>query len=175
MRNRILVSALVAVLVLPCAANSRRDPLNPKEVDQLREVSQDAPKRLKLFVEFARERMTAIEQLHSDPRLAINRGPKMHDLIQDFGNIVDEMDDNIDMYSDRKMDLRKPLKEVIEADSEFQAKLGAIKGSLTEAALANESRDYQFILDDSIEAVNMSLVHARKLLEEQNVQFAKKR
>jgi hypothetical protein len=171
----ILVCAFVVALALACAASPRRDPLNPNEIDQLREASQDAPRRLKLYVEFARARMKAIDELRSDPRLAVGRGPKLHDLIQDFGIIVDEMDDNIDMYANRKTDLRKPLKDVIQADGEFQTKMQAIKESLDDPALANESRDYQFVVDDADEAVNTSLDNARKLLDEQSVEFAKKK
>jgi regulator of replication initiation timing len=173
--SAVVASILIAALSLPCVANPRRDPLNPNEVDQLREASQDPPKRLKLYVAFARARMTEIEQLRSDPRLAVDRGPKTHDLMQEFGELIDEMDNNIDMYADRKADLRKPLKEVIEADSEFQMKLRTIKESLNDAAFANESKDYQFVVNDAVEAVDMSLDNARKLLEEQNVQFAKKK
>jgi hypothetical protein len=171
----IQIAAVLVMLVLPCVAIPRRDPLNPKEVDELRESNQDPPKRLKLYVEFARTRMSAVEQLRSDPRLAVRRGQKTHDLIQDFVTIIDEMDDNVDMYADHKVDLRKPLKEVVQADSEFQTKLQAIKSSLADAAFSNESRDYQFVVDDAIEAVNTSLYNGKKLLEDQNIQFAKKK
>ncbi|HUR37616.1 MAG TPA: hypothetical protein VM009_07345, partial [Terriglobales bacterium] len=47
----------------------RRDPLTETEVDQLREVTQEPIKRIKLIVKFARARMLAMEQLRSDPKL----------------------------------------------------------------------------------------------------------
>ena len=39
------------------------------------------------------------------------------------------LNDNIDTFVERKSDLRKPLKAIIEADTEFQAKLRALKSS----------------------------------------------
>ena len=173
-RAAIPLAILLAALALPCAG-TRRDPLNSKETDQLREASQDPPKRLKLLVEFARARLSSIEQLRSDPRSAVGRGPQVHDLMEDFGNLVDEMDDNLDMYAEHKADLRKPLKEIIQADSEFQAKISAIQQSLGSATFADESGDYKFVVQDALESISMSLDHARKLLDEQKEEFAKKK
>ena len=48
-------------------------------------------------------------------------------MLEDFLALYDELNDNIDMYVGRKDDIRKPLKLIIEADTEFQSKLRAIK------------------------------------------------
>ena len=48
-------------------------------------------------------------------------------MLDDFLLLYDELNDNIDTYVDRKDDIRKPLKVIIEADTEFQAKLRALK------------------------------------------------
>ncbi len=173
-RAAIPIAILLAALALPCVGE-RRDALNSKETDQLRDANQDPAKRLKLLVEFAHARLAQVEQLRSDPRSTVGRGPQVHDLVEDFGNIVDEMDDNLDMYAEHKADLRKPLKEIIQADSEFQSKIGAIQQSLGSAAFADESRDYQFVVGDALESIRMSLDHARKLLDEENEAFAKKK
>src|SRR2546421_4584360 len=100
-----------------------RDPLTEKEVDQLRETAIEPEKRLKLMVEFTKARMVAIEQLRTDPKLAKDRGQKIHDLLEDIASLVDEVDDNVENYSQRSADLRKPLKQVVEMDSDFQGKL----------------------------------------------------
>ena len=47
--------------------------------------------------------------------------------LQDFLDVYDELNENIDTYVGRKSDLRKVLKTVIEADTEFQAKLRALR------------------------------------------------
>jgi hypothetical protein len=176
--KRIWIALFALALALPLAAQRReRDPLNSKEVDELRESRQDPEKRLKLFVEFARARMQQIQQLRTDPRLAEDRGPKLHDLLQDLGNIVDEMDDNVDMYATDKFDIRKPLKEIIEADTEFQKNLQSMKeAGASDSGLAEEIRkNYQFVLEDTTDSVNSSLASAKDTLSEQEEQAKDKK
>lgn len=162
------------LLTLPTYAQ-KRDPLNAQEVDQLRETAQEPDKRIKLFVKFARARMLAVEQVRSDPKLAKDRGSRLHDLLEDFLNLNDELDDNLDDYSGRKADLRKPLKEVIQAESDFQLKLRGIKESLSDPKLAAEAKEYEFVLENALEAVTQSLENDRKLLDDQTEQFAKQK
>jgi len=152
-----------------------RDPLNDKEVDQLRETAIEPDKRLKLMVEFTKARMLAIDQLRSDPKLAKDRGKRIHDLLEDLGTLVDEIDDNVDDYNQREADLRKPLKEIVQMDTEFQAKLREIKNAEQDPKNIDEASDYKFALDDAVESVDQSATTTRKLLEEQNVKFAKKK
>lgn len=176
MRTRLAIFALLVLAVtLAPAQRRRRDPLTDPETDQLREVAVEPEKRLKLYVKFARARMAAIEQLRSDPKFAEDRGQRLHDLLEDLGAIVDEMDRNVDEYDRQKQDLRKPLKDVIEADSEFQLKLRAIKDAAAEPALAREARDYKFVLDDTIESVNASADAARETLQTEIEEFKKKK
>ncbi len=144
----------------------QRDPLTEKEVDDLREVAQEPDKRLKLLVKYARARMAAVDQVRGDPKLAADRGKQMHDLLDDFGGIMDEIDDNLDDYERRNLDMRKGLKELIEADSEFQLKLRALKEA-AEGASAEEARDYSFVLQNVVETVNTQLDTARQMLQDQ--------
>ena len=115
-------------LCSPLWAQRRRDPLNPLEIDQLRDAMLDPDERLKLYVKFSRDRMTKLEQMRSDPKTT-ERARQTHDMLEDFLAVYDELNDNIDMYVGRKDDIRKPLKAIIEADTEFQSKLRALKNS----------------------------------------------
>lgn len=162
-RRMVRMACLMVLLVASAAAQRRRDPLNPVEVDQLRDAMLEPDTRLKLYVKFARDRMTALEKIRSDPK-ASNRAGQTHDLLSDFLAIYDELNDNIDMYFDRKDDIRKPLKVVLEADTEFQAKLRAIKDSPnTDAA---EAKQYQFVLTNAIDTVDSSADDHRKTIAE---------
>jgi peptidoglycan hydrolase CwlO-like protein len=178
-RKTWLAGLLLGVMLSSVAtAQARRDPLTETEVDQLREVTQEPVKRVKLLVKFARARMLAIEQLRADPKLANTRGKQMHDLLEDFDKVVDELDRNLDMYSRQKNDLRKPLKEVIEAYTEWQLKLRAIKQTdLADAKVAAEMKEFEFPLDSAIDTVNAGLDTARELMDEQNerIEAAKKK
>lgn len=154
---------LALLLALPLCAQRRRDPLNPLEIDQLRDAMLEPDARLKLYVKFARDRMTALEQMRSDPKTT-NRAAQTHDRLEDFLAVYDELNDNIDMYVGRKDDIRKPLKLVIEADTEFQSKLRALKDAAN--ADAAEAKQYEFLLSNAIETVDSSADDHRKTATE---------
>ena len=52
----------------PLSAQRRRDPLNPLEIDQLRDAMLDPDERLKLYVKFSRDRMTNLSKCAAIPR-----------------------------------------------------------------------------------------------------------
>ena len=120
-RYRIALGLLL-LLAMPLAGQRRRDPLSQIEIDQLRDAMLEPDDRLKLYVTFSRDRLTKLEQMRSDPKTT-ERGIQTHDLLQDFLTIYEELNDNVDMYVGRKNDIRKPMKLVIEADTEFQSRL----------------------------------------------------
>jgi hypothetical protein len=167
---------LTLLLVLPlCSrllAQRRRDPLNPLEIDQLRDAMLDPDERLKLYVTFSRDRMTKLEQMRSDPKTK-DRAHQTHDMLEDFLAVYDELNDNIDMYIGRKNDIRKPLKIVIEADTEFQSKLRALKDSAN--ANAADASQYEFLLTDALDTVDSSADDHRKTIVEVEEYVKKKK
>ena len=146
---------------MPLCAQHRSDPLNPLEIDQLRDAMLEPDDRLKLYIKFARDRLTAMEQMRADPKTK-DRAHQTHDLLQDFLTIYEELDDNIDMYVGRKNDIRKPMKAVIDADTEFQSRLRALKNAASTDA--KESKQYEFVLGDAIDTVDNSTEDHRKTL-----------
>jgi len=154
---------LVLLLASSLAFAQRHgDPLTPAEIDQLRDTAQDPEMRLKFFVQFTRARLDAVIQAQSDPKVT-DRPQAIHYKLQDFLDIYDELDENVDTFADRKNDIRKPLKLVITADTEFQAKLRTFK----DANAKDESREYEFLLSNALDAVNNGLQDHRQLLTEQ--------
>jgi len=149
--------------VLPVFGQRARDPLTRDEINQLRDAMLYPDERLKLYVTFSRDRMAKLEQMRSDAKTK-ERGLQTHDMLQDFLTLYDELNDNIDMYVGRKNDIRKPMKTVIEADTEFQSKLRALK----DAAAANpaEAQQYEFLLTDALDTVDSSAEEHRKTLVE---------
>ena len=165
--NRRAVHLILALALTPGGIRSfaqrKHDPLNASEIDQLRDAMLEPDQRLKLYVSFARDRMNKLEQMRTDPK-ATERAAKTHDMLQDFLAVYDELNDNVDMYVGRKDDIRKPLKLIIEADTEFQAKLRALKNSATSDAA--ESRQYEFLLNNAIDTVDSSTEDHHKTVEE---------
>jgi len=167
--SAVLLLIFASAFIPAAHAQFGRDPLNSKEIGALRETRQAPNDRLKLYAKYAKARVDTVEHLLSDPRFAADRGPQVHDLLQDIGRIVDEMDDNVDMYAGDKYDIRKPLKDIIQSDTEFQLKLRQIKENANSNPAAAEElrKNYQFVLDDTLDSVNSSLNNARKTLDEQ--------
>ncbi|HXZ80776.1 MAG TPA: hypothetical protein VEG30_12650 [Terriglobales bacterium] len=160
----ILAASLLLSSALPPMAQ-RRDALTDAESDQLREVAQEPLQRLPMIVKFARVRLDKLDYVRADPAEE-EKNKKIHDLLDDFRSLIDELDDNIDDYNSRRLDLRKPLKLVVEGETEFQNRLRAFKEA-TAKDETSAAREYGFALQDAIEAVNLSVEDARKLLAEQ--------
>jgi hypothetical protein len=155
---------LLTCSLLQSAAAQHKDPLNDKEIDQMREAADYPNKRLELMIGFARARMVSIEQLRADPTPEKDRPMQIHDLLQDFIALLDEIDDNIDMYASHKTDMRKGLKLLIEADSEWQIQLRTLK----QKSPPEELDQYSFVLTNATDAVKDTGDSARKQLQDQN-------
>jgi hypothetical protein len=163
LRSSILL-CLTLGAYLPCLAQKHRDPLTPAEIDQIRDVSWEPKERLALYIQFARARLAKLDTIRADPKAA-NRPQQTHDLLDDFQLLYDELNDNIDTYVDRKDDIRKPLKLIIDADTEFQAKLRALKDSSESKPV--EYREFEFVLTNALDTVDSSADDHRKLLADQ--------
>lgn len=153
-------------------AQRHRDPLTQPEIEKIRDTSWEPKLRLPLYVEFARARLVKLEQVRNDPKTT-NRARQTHDLLDDFQLLYDELNDNIDTYVDRHDDIRKPLKTVIEADAEFQAKLRALKDAADVPPA--EKEQYEFVLNNAIETLDSSVDDHKKLLQDQEEQAKHKR
>jgi len=159
--------AACTVLLLAAGAGAQRhdrDPLTPLEVDKIRDSAMEPEVRLKLYVEFARARLDKLQQARSDPKVT-DKDEQTRAALQDFMDVYDELNVNVDTFADRGNDLRKALKPVIEADTEFGAKLRAFKSSL--ASSREEANKYDFLLGSALEAVDSGAKDHRELLAEQ--------
>jgi len=165
---------VVLLLVLTIAASARkRDPLTEAEADQLRQVALEPYKRLKLFIKFTDARVASIDELRADAGQANGRGRKIHDLLEDFGALLDEINANLDTYQGRPLskddrkDFHKGLKEVIEACDKWEAKLKSLKSdSETEPQTKKEAEDYRFALQDAQDSLQSAAEIAREYIEE---------
>lgn len=157
------VWALAFFLCVPLLAQRKHDPLNDKEIDDLRETAQEPEKRMKLYVGYAKARMEMIQHMRTDPKLMGEHGEEMRSVLEDLATLVDETDDNLDQFNGRSQDLRKPLKLIVEMDSEFQLKLTELKRTSTQEQL----RNYGFALESALDSVNESADSARAMLADQ--------
>jgi hypothetical protein len=156
------LAMLAAFLTL--ASAQKRDPLNEKEIDEMRESADWPDKRLELMVKFARARMTAIDQLQANGKTAKDRPMQIHDLLEDFSSLVDEIEDNVGMYGSHNADMRKGLTLLIEANSEWQLHLRRLK----QQSPPEELDQFSFALTNATDAVNDVGDDARQELQKQN-------
>ncbi len=155
---------LVLAASSPVLAQRHHDPLTQSEIDQIRDVSWEPQQRLSLYVQFARARLVKLEEMRSDPKTK-DRAQQTHDKLDDFQLLYDELNDNIDTYVDRKDDIRKPLKLIIAADTEFEAKLRALKDAADVSPA--EASEYEFVLTNLLDTLDSSADDHRKLLADQ--------
>jgi hypothetical protein len=160
------------LLLTVAAAARRRDPLTEAETDQLREAAMDPYNRIKLMVKFSEARLVAIDQVRVDPKLAAERGKQIHDLLEDFTSLLDEINDNLDQYEGRPLNkesvkqYHKGLKELIEADARFDLKLRTLKSAAeTDPVTRKEAPDFRFVLQDAMEALKSNADMAREYIE----------
>jgi len=158
-----LLIGLLAGLCAGAGAQVHHDPLNPREVDQLRESAQQPKMRIDLLISFARERMLAIDRLHGATSSGADASGKIADLLAELAAVIDELDDNLEMYNGHSEDLRRPLHHVLEVEAEFLPKLEA----LSEAATPLQKRRLAAALEDAADSVRNSSESARAMLDGQ--------
>jgi chromosome segregation ATPase len=160
---KMLATILLSLLCATAQAQAHHDPLNEREIDEMRESAQDPKKRIDLLIAFARERVLAIERLHSATKPALAEADKVSDLLSDFAVLIDELDDNLAMYNGHGEDLRRPLRHVLDAEEEFQKKLDALNNT----ALPLQKRRFSAALEDASDSLQSSTESARAMLADQ--------
>ncbi|MGD0015076.1 MAG: hypothetical protein ABSD56_11745 [Bryobacteraceae bacterium] len=151
MRRALLVLAL-AMCAIPSVA--QRDFLAADEVDRVREA-QDPNDRLKLYLEFARQRLDQVQQLVKEQKAG--RGSMIHDLLEEYGQIIDAIDTVADDALQRKLDVALVMKAVAEAETGFLPVLEKIRDSQP-----NDLGRYEFMLSQAIETTRDSLAASRE-------------
>jgi hypothetical protein len=159
-RRPILTLSLFALwLILPASAQLR-DPLNDLESDQLREAYEDPEKRIKLLLGFTQKRLQAVEQALADPELKAARGKTVHQRLDDFTALAESLEDNLDMFTRHRADLRKALALVVPAYEDWIRRLQALQSAGTE----DDRRPYEFALQNALETAQDGLDAARALV-----------
>ena len=115
MLRRICLALIVLVLCpLLHAQSSNENALSNAEVEQLRDAAYVPRDRVLVFVKFLDDRSNAIRDIFAKPRRP-GREQDIHDLLEQFTSIADELEDNLDDYSTRHSDIRKSLPKLLEA------------------------------------------------------------
>jgi hypothetical protein len=162
-------SAMAAILLLAgvlqlAHSQSKTDPLNDAEVEQVREVADQPVARVKLFMKFIEQRTDAIQEMVGDTRIQ-NQPMKLHNLFEEYTRLVDELQDNLDSYDETHSDVRKALKELIPASEKWLAILNKPPSDQT----------YDFTRKTAVEAGESLNEQAKKLQTDQDKWFAEQK
>ncbi len=161
--SALLVAGIVAAFC-PCAqAQMGHDPLTSREAELMRDSAQEPKRRIDLLIGFTRERVMAVEQLHVTAKDGVDNSAKLAGMLDELADLIDELDDNLAMYSKRGDDLRRPLRHVLEAEGEFEQKLK----SLESRASPEEKRRIAIALEDATDSLQGSIESAKAMLASQ--------
>jgi hypothetical protein len=139
------------VIVFVCAAGAfaqERDFLTADEIDQVREI-QEPNARLKLYVQFARQRLALLQQFLSKEKPG--RSALIHDTLEDYTHIIEAIDTVADDALIRKANLELGMKEVVAAEAEMLATLQKV-----EDTAPKDLARFEFVLKNAIDTTSDS-------------------
>ena len=123
-----ITGALILLAIAPAFAQSKKDPLTDQQIEDVREAGDQPLQRIKLFVGYVDDRAKGIHTLNLDP-IAQNKNVRLHNLMEEFTRLSDELQDNMDNFDQQHADLRTVLKEIVDKTGEWGTILNEPKPS----------------------------------------------
>jgi hypothetical protein len=121
-------AAIVACLLLASpllAQKEKRDPLTDAEIQEIRNASIEPSGRVAVYTRILNEHAETIKSVAKRAPSSW-RSQRLDGELKDFTTLLDELGANLDVYSERKSDIRKALKPLNEATQQWLAMLRAL-------------------------------------------------
>lgn len=144
---------LIIFFLICFPAAAQRDFLSSDETDRVREA-QEPNDRLKLYIGFARQRVDQVKSLMASGKAG--RSALIHDLLEDYGNIVDA----IDTVADDALKHHKDIALGTAAVAKIEADLLKTLQQIEDSKPKDISR-YDFALKQAIDSTNESIELAK--------------
>lgn len=157
-----LVAPLMLVLLAgPLRAQRQpRDPLTPAQAEEIAKAGIDPNQRVHLYTKYLDQHADTIKALAKRADTPARNHLMANDL-EDFADLMDELGSNLDVYSDRKADIRKTLKPLNEAIQRWQAMLNG---------LPSES-GIDLARTDALDSSNDLADQAKQMMQDQDQYF----
>ena len=152
-------------LCLPLAAplhaqKQKREPLTEEQIEKIAEAGIYPDVRVGLYTQYLNEHANSIKAL-TNRKISDARADRLNDELEDLTVLMDELGDNLDLYSDRKAHIRKSLKALTDATPRWQAILRALAGE----------PGFNLARKEAIESSEDLAGQANRLLQEQTDYF----
>jgi hypothetical protein len=121
-------AALVTCLLLASpllAQKEKRDPLTEAEIKEIRDAGSDPCGRVVIYTRILNEHAETIKGLAKRAPSSW-RSLRLDGELKDFTALLDDLGANLDVYSERKSDIRRGLKPLNEATQQWLAMLRAL-------------------------------------------------
>lgn len=162
MKSTVVIAVLLASVTL--FAQSKKDPLNDREIEEVREAGIDPPVRIKLFVGYIDDRAKMIHTI-SSRKSAQGEAVRLHNLLDEFTRLSDDLQDNMDQFDQQHADLRKSLKVVSDKTTEW-------------ATILNEppaNSEYDFVRKTAIDSNQSAHESAASMITDEEKYFAEQK
>ena len=138
------------------AQKEKREPLTEAQVEKIAEAGIDPNARVVLYTQFLNEHADAIKAMTNRAK-SDARSSRLNGALEDLTTLMDELGDNLDVFSDRKADIRKSLQALADAAPRWQGILRALAGE----------PGFDLSRKEAIEAGEELSDQAKRLLQEQ--------
>jgi hypothetical protein len=163
MHRRIVCCLLLvlapALTVRLRAQDDPNDPLTDEEIQAVRDTKIHPNERIELYVKFIDQRLDAVKNLAGHK--SENEKIQVHDKLDEFTRLCDELQDNLDTYDDAHADVRKALKELVADSAKWSAEINS----------AGDDPSLDFSRKSALEAAQSATDEARKMSIEQEAYF----
>ena len=122
----VIASVLICAAISP-AQKEKREPLTGPQIEEIREAGIFPDDRIGLYTKYINEHADTIKGLTSRAKSG-GRAQRLDGELQDLTALMDELGTNLDVYSDRKADIRKALKALNEAAPRWLGILRTLAG-----------------------------------------------